>query len=60
MGRAGSYKYIDIDDIIDQAMDMARQIKDGGSTIRYPYMVIGCVPPSWKLKKVFKQINGRQ
>ena len=30
MGRAGSYKYIDIDDIIDQAMDMARQIKDGG------------------------------
>ena len=39
MGRAGSYKYIDIDDIIDQAMDMARQIKDGGLTIRYPYMV---------------------
>ena len=30
MGCAGSYKYIDIDDIIDQAMDMARQIKDGG------------------------------
>ncbi len=30
MGRAGSYKYIDIDDIIDQAMDMARQLKAGG------------------------------
>ena len=30
MGRAGTYKYIDIDDIIDQAMAMARQVKDGG------------------------------
>ncbi len=30
MGRAGSYKYIDIDDIIDQAMAMADQVKAGG------------------------------
>ncbi len=30
IGRAGSYKYIDIDDIIDQAMSMAEQIKGGG------------------------------
>jgi UDP-galactopyranose mutase len=30
MGRAGSYKYIDIDDIIDQAMAMAQQINEGG------------------------------
>jgi len=30
IGRAGSYKYIDIDDIIDQAMVMAEQIKGGG------------------------------
>lgn len=30
MGRAGSYKYIDVDDIIDQAMVMAQEIKAGG------------------------------
>ncbi|MDP6427063.1 MAG: FAD-dependent oxidoreductase [Rhodospirillales bacterium] len=30
MGRAGTYKYIDIDDIIDQAMVMATQVKEGG------------------------------
>ena len=30
LGRAGSYKYIDIDDIIDQAMTMAQGIKEGG------------------------------
>jgi UDP-galactopyranose mutase len=30
LGRAGSYKYIDIDDILDQAMVMAQEIKHGG------------------------------
>jgi len=31
MGRAGSYRYsLDVDDCIDQAMEMARQVKSGG------------------------------
>src|SRR3546814_17947409 len=30
MGRAGSYKYIDIDDIVWQAMTMAKELKQGG------------------------------
>lgn len=31
LGRAGSYRYsLDVDDCIDQAMEMARQVKDGG------------------------------
>ena len=39
MGRAGSYKYIDIDDIIWQAMKMAEQLKDGD--LDHPVPVYG-------------------
>jgi UDP-galactopyranose mutase len=39
MGRAGSYKYIDIDDIIDQSMTMAKQIKEGG--MDHPVPIFG-------------------
>jgi UDP-galactopyranose mutase len=39
MGRMGSYKYIDIDDIIFQAMELAKQIKEGG--VAHPVPVYG-------------------
>lgn len=39
MGRAGSYKYIDIDDIIWQAMKMAEQLRDGD--LDHPVPVYG-------------------
>lgn len=39
MGRAGSYKYIDIDDIIYQAMKMAEEVKAGG--LDHPVPVYG-------------------
>ena len=39
MGRAGSYKYIDIDDIVWQAMKMAEELKQGGFS--HPVPVYG-------------------
>jgi UDP-galactopyranose mutase len=40
VGRAGSYRYgLDIDDCIEQAMTMARQIKEGGSDYPVPMEV---------------------
>ena len=51
MGRAGSYKYIDIDDIIDQAMVMAEQVKAGG--LDHPVPMHG----DW-LRSVREEIEG--
>ncbi len=39
MGRAGSYKYIDIDDLIYQAMALAEELKSGGFS--HPVPVYG-------------------
>ncbi len=51
MGRAGSYRYIDIDDIIDQAMVMAEQVAAGG--FDHPVPIHG----PW-LEDVYDEIEG--
>jgi UDP-galactopyranose mutase len=51
MGRAGSYKYIDVDDIIDQSMVMADMLKQGGQD--HPVPIFG----EW-FKKIKAEVTG--